>query len=101
MPYLCRLERSKIERGAHVGHAWNTIKFYGDVDQEGQQKSYTVDLMHQVGTKKVFSPECVLSKMCYTVDLVHQVGTKKRKKGGKRGNALGWHGLRQWHRIKP
>jgi len=50
MPYLCRLERSKIERGAHVGHAWNTIKFYGDVDQEGQQKSYTVDLMHQVGT---------------------------------------------------
>jgi hypothetical protein len=51
MPYLCRLERSKIERGAHVGHAWNTIKFYGDVDQEGQQKSYTVDLMHQVGSK--------------------------------------------------
>jgi len=49
LPYLCRLERSKIERGAHVGHAWNTIKFYGDVDQEGQQKSYTVDLMHVVG----------------------------------------------------
>jgi HEAT repeat protein len=50
LPYLCRLERAKIERGAHVGHAWNTIKFYGDVDQEGQQKSYTVDLMHEVGT---------------------------------------------------
>lgn len=50
LPYLCRLERAKIERGAHVGHAWNTIKFYGDVDQEGQQKSYTVDLMHTVGT---------------------------------------------------
>lgn len=49
LPYLCRLERAKIERGAHVGHAWNTIKFYGDVDQEGQQKSYTVDLMHDVG----------------------------------------------------
>ena len=75
MPYLCRLERSKIERGAHVGHAWNTIKFYGDVDQEGQQMSYTVDLMHQVGTKK-----------------------RERE---KRENALGWHGLRQWHRIKP
>lgn len=49
LPYLCRLERAKIERGAHVGHAWNCVKFYGDVDQEGQQKTYTVDLMHEVG----------------------------------------------------
>mmetsp|Transcript_12595 Transcript_12595/g.43924 ORF Transcript_12595/g.43924 Transcript_12595/m.43924 type:complete len:582 (-) Transcript_12595:113-1858(-) len=50
LPYLCRLERTKIERGAHVGHAWNVVKFFGDVDQEGQQKTYTVDLMHNVGS---------------------------------------------------
>lgn len=31
-----------------MGHAWNCVKFYGDVDQEGQQKTYTVDLMHEV-----------------------------------------------------
>ena len=37
LPYLCRLERAKIERGAHVGHAWNVVKFYGDNDQDGQQ----------------------------------------------------------------
>jgi len=49
LPYLCRLERSKIDRGLHVGHAWNCIKFYGDNDVEGKQRTYTLDLMHNVG----------------------------------------------------
>jgi len=49
MPGLARLERAKIERGAHVGHAWNCVKFYGDNDADGQQFVYTVDLMHDVG----------------------------------------------------
>ena len=49
LPRLCRLERVKFERGGHVGHAWNVVKFYGDVDHEGNQQSYTVDLMHDVG----------------------------------------------------
>jgi len=71
MPYLCRLERSKIERGAHVGHAWNTIKFYGDVDQEGQQKSYTVDIMHQVA-------------YLYIYIYIYIQKREKEKKGGKR-----------------
>jgi len=94
MPYLCRLERSKIERGAHVGHAWNTIKFYGDVDQEGQQKSYTVDIMHQVAYVCVYI-------YIYTKKREREKRRKKKKEKKTGEIALGWHGLRQQHRIKP
>ena len=48
-PGLARLERAKITKGAHVGHAWNCVKFYGDNDADGQQIIYTIDLMHSIG----------------------------------------------------
>jgi hypothetical protein len=31
------------------GHAWNEVKFGGDLDQNGLQKTYTVDVMHAPG----------------------------------------------------
>jgi hypothetical protein len=31
------------------GHAWNEVKFAGDLDQNGMQKTYVVDLMHVPG----------------------------------------------------
>ena len=37
------------ERARSQGHAWNEVKFAGDLDQNGLQKTYTVDLMHVPG----------------------------------------------------
>jgi len=50
MAGLARVERAKTGKGAHVGHAWNEVKFYGDNDADGQQIIYTLDLMHDIGT---------------------------------------------------
>ena len=48
--FACLLHFHSEAYAAAQGHAWNEVKFGGDLDQNGLQKTYTVDLMHVPGS---------------------------------------------------